>query len=109
MVSPDTAILTNMGNETRRGESKGILDSYKKLGIKNIVDMREYENACMDGGDVLNTGRHFLVGLSNRTNEAGVQLLKDTLKSINIDVPVVAVPVPNVLHYKCCITCIDEY
>lgn len=109
IVSPDIAILTNMGNETRRGESNGILESYKKLGIKNVIDMRDYEKAYMDGGDVLNTGRHFFVGLSNRTNEAAVRVLKDVLKSNNIDTPVIAVPVPNSLHYKCCITCVDEY
>ena len=109
MISPDAALLTHMGNETRRGESHEILSTFKKLGLQNIIDMRDYEGAYMDGGDVLNTGRHFFVGKSTRTNEAGIQVLKDALKMVNSKIPVVSVPVPNTLHYKCCITCVDEY
>lgn len=38
----------------------------QSLGLK-IVEM--VEPGCMDGGDVLFTGREFFVGLSERTNE----------------------------------------
>ena len=43
----------------------------EKLGLK-IVEMKE--PGCMDGGDVLFTGREFFVGISRRTNEVHIWL-----------------------------------
>ena len=56
----------------------------------------------------LNTRRHFFVGKST-VQMTGIQILKDALKMVDSKIPVVSVPVPNTLHYKCCITCVDEY
>lgn len=41
----------------------------ENLGLR-IVEMKE--PGCMDGGDVLFTGREFFVGISQRTNEVAV-------------------------------------
>lgn len=35
-----------------------------------VVEMKE--PACMDGGDVLFTGREFFVGMSDRTNQVSI-------------------------------------
>lgn len=41
----------------------------ENLGLR-IVEMKE--PGCMDGGDVLFTGREFFVGISQRTNKVAV-------------------------------------
>ncbi|XP_053893378.1 N(G),N(G)-dimethylarginine dimethylaminohydrolase 1 isoform X2 [Malaclemys terrapin pileata] len=61
----------------------------------NIVEMTD-ENATLDGGDVLFTGREFFVGLSRRTNQRGAEILADTFK----DYAVSTVPVYGTLHLK---------
>ncbi|XP_071984801.1 N(G),N(G)-dimethylarginine dimethylaminohydrolase 1 isoform X3 [Engystomops pustulosus] len=61
----------------------------------NVVEMTD-ENATLDGGDVLFTGREFFVGLSKRTNQRGAEILADTFK----DYAVSTVPVSDYLHLK---------
>ncbi|KAG7242321.1 hypothetical protein INR49_023997 [Caranx melampygus] len=61
----------------------------------NIVEMTD-ENATLDGGDVLFTGREFFVGLSKRTNQRGAEILADAFK----DYAVSTVPVLEGLHLK---------
>ncbi|KAM6458619.1 N(G),N(G)-dimethylarginine dimethylaminohydrolase 1 isoform X2 [Python bivittatus] len=61
----------------------------------NIVEMTD-EQATLDGGDVLFTGREFFVGLSKRTNHRGAEILADTFK----DYAVSTVPVADSLHLK---------
>ncbi|KAK6308769.1 hypothetical protein J4Q44_G00202320 [Coregonus suidteri] len=61
----------------------------------NIVEMSD-ENATLDGGDVLFTGREFFVGLSKRTNQRGAEILADAFK----DYAVSTVPVTDGLHLK---------
>ncbi|KAH0618454.1 hypothetical protein JD844_017674, partial [Phrynosoma platyrhinos] len=66
----------------------------ESLGL-NIVEMTD-EQATLDGGDVLFTGREFFVGLSKRTNRRGAEILADTFK----DYAVSTVPVSDSLHLK---------
>uniref|UniRef100_A0A8C7MNA4 Dimethylarginine dimethylaminohydrolase 1 n=1 Tax=Oncorhynchus kisutch TaxID=8019 RepID=A0A8C7MNA4_ONCKI len=66
----------------------------KELDL-NIVEMSD-ENATLDGGDVLFTGREFFVGLSKRTNQKGAEILADVFK----DYAVSTVPVTDGLHLK---------
>ena len=53
------------------------------------------------------TGRHLLVGLSPRTNEAGAAYLKDVFAS-DVDVIVVPNDKAHSLHLKCALTHLDE-
>ncbi|CAG11564.1 unnamed protein product, partial [Tetraodon nigroviridis] len=69
-------------------------EALKNLNL-NIVEMTE-ENATLDGGDVLFTGREFFVGLSKRTNQRGAEILADAFK----DYAVSTVPVLEGLHLK---------
>ncbi|KAH0519456.1 N(G),N(G)-dimethylarginine dimethylaminohydrolase 1 [Microtus ochrogaster] len=69
-------------------------EALEKLQL-NIVEMKD-ENATLDGGDVLFTGREFFVGLSKRTNQRGAEILADTFK----DYAVSTVPVADSLHLK---------
>ncbi|KAF7642170.1 hypothetical protein LDENG_00263210 [Lucifuga dentata] len=55
----------------------------KDLGL-NIVEVTD-ENATLDGGDVLFTGREFFVGLSKCTNQRGAEILADAFKVSQTD------------------------
>lgn len=94
VVCGDTALITRPGAESRRKETELMKDTLKKLDL-NIVEMTD-ENAILDGGDVLFTGREFFVGLSKRTNQRGAEILADAFK----DYAVSTVPVLEGLHLK---------
>ena len=77
------AVITNPGHPSRRGEVDTIMEALRQLGFE-IFDMRKVELAFCDGGDVLYTGRHLFVGLSERTNAGAVQVLADSFKGVNV-------------------------
>jgi len=69
VVTKDFAIITNPGVETRNGE-KHIME---KALTKFFNDFEYIQNGFLEGGDVMQIGKHFYVGLSNRTNLEGAQ------------------------------------
>ena len=71
-VSP--LALCPTGHESRRGESVAMKKMMEQLGLK-VVEM--VEPGCLDGGDVLFTGKEFFVGQSTRTNEVCAYSKKD--------------------------------
>eukprot|EP00794_Sanderia_malayensis_P019241 gene19241-21169_t len=75
VIVQNTALITNPGHETRRAETKLMKETLEKLDMKVHVMT---EPARLDGGDVLFTGKEFFVGLSRRTNEQGIQALRET-------------------------------
>lgn len=99
------AVITNPGHPLRRGEVSTMKDVLCRLGL-DVTDMREVNpEAFCDGGDVLYTGRHLFVGLSDRTNMAAVQILSEGL---DVD-ETVAVPFEGAaLHLKSIVTHIDS-
>lgn len=66
VVLGDKALITQMRRPTRAGEIEVMEPVLKEMGYK-IAHMRE-PGAYLDGGDVMFTGREFLVGLTERTN-----------------------------------------
>jgi dimethylargininase len=95
----DTAVITSMGHESRRGEVdsiKSVLLEDLQGRLKNVYDMNDNYEADIDsnsndmkdilptcdGGDVLYTGRHLFVGITDRTNEIGFEHLRKVLHSI---------------------------
>ncbi|XP_072505021.1 N(G),N(G)-dimethylarginine dimethylaminohydrolase 1 [Notamacropus eugenii] len=94
VVCEETALLTRPGAVSRRKEVDMVKGALENLQL-NIVEMID-ENATLDGGDVLFTGREFFVGLSKRTNQRGAEILADTFK----DYAVSTVPVADTLHLK---------
>ena len=77
VVTPDVAIITNPGAEARKGEEESmvpILAGFRK--IERIL-----APGTVDGGDVLQVGNHFFIGLSERTNKAGAEQLGGILES----------------------------
>nr|XP_048718072.1 N(G),N(G)-dimethylarginine dimethylaminohydrolase 1 [Caretta caretta] len=94
VVCEETALITRPGAPSRRKEVDAMKKALESLNL-NIVEMTD-ENATLDGGDVLFTGREFFVGLSKRTNQRGAEILADTFK----DYAVSTVPVYDFLHLK---------
>ena len=70
------ALITQMKPRTRAGEigpMKETLEKYSaQLGIKEIVQMTD-PGSYLDGGDIVFTGREFLIGLTQRTNAVSNQ------------------------------------
>jgi dimethylargininase len=98
VVVNEVAVMTRMGAESRRGESESLaaaLAQYRPLRW-----MRE--PATLEGGDVLRIGKTLYVGLSTRTNRAGIGQLEEELRPFGYAVRAVAVR--GCLHLKsaCC-------
>jgi dimethylargininase len=69
VVIPELAIITRPGAISRRGETRAIADALR--GVRELAHIEA--PGTMDGGDVLLVDRHFLVGISERTNTAGAE------------------------------------
>ena len=98
VVLDEVAIMTRMGAASRRGESEslaGALAEYRPLRWLR-------EPATLEGGDVMRIGRTLYVGVSHRTNRAGIEQLTDEL--VPLGYAVVPVAVRGALHLKsaCC-------
>lgn len=106
----DTAIavdnrifITNPGALTRRGETQAVLAKFKEhadeLGLQ-LTEVRNKNEAFIEGGDVCYTGREILVGLSERTNQKGADELAEAFTGI----PVNTCKVDEGLHLKSAMT-----
>jgi dimethylargininase len=94
VVTPDVAVITNPGAESRRGEEdtiKPILARYRKT-------VRIQAPGTVDGGAVLMVGTHSFIGISDRTNEEGAEQLGRILEEYGNSWTVV--PVETGLHLK---------
>lgn len=97
VVCDGVALIARLGHQTRRGESARMKSILEELGL--IVEEMK-PPALLDGGDVLFTGKEFLVGLSKRTNQAGIEALAKTFPSY----PVTEISVTSHLHLKSMMT-----
>lgn len=99
------AVITHLGHRSRQGEEESIRKILQQLGVQTF-DMNVLSTkAVCDGGDVLFTGRHLFVGLSERTNHAGLDVLQEVFKNIKV----VAVPLGDkALHLKSVVTSLDD-
>lgn len=92
---PKGAILMRPGAPSRLGEVAEIGPS---LGTF-YDDLRSITKGHVEAGDILTTNTEILVGLSARTDTAGVQDLRDLTKDWGYTVRVVDTP-KGVLHFK---------
>jgi dimethylargininase len=70
------AIITRPGAESRAGE----VASMKPVLAGFYPELAEIRApGTLDGGDICEAGRHFFIGISLRTNEAGARQLADWL------------------------------
>jgi dimethylargininase len=94
VVLDEIAIIGVMGTESRRLETAGIeaaLGKYRGL-------LKIKPPATLEGGDVLRVGKTLLVGLSSRTNAAGVESLTRIVAPLGYQVA--TLPVRGCLHLK---------
>jgi dimethylargininase len=98
VVTPDVAVITNPGAAARRGEEEFIAPV--------LAEFRKVERiqapGTVDGGDVLQVGSHFFIGLSERTNRQGAEQLGRILQSYGNTWTPVAVGAG--LHFKSGVT-----
>jgi dimethylargininase len=100
VVTPDVAVIANPGAAARKGE----VDTIKPVLARYRRTVRIRPPGTLDGGDVLMVGRHFLVGISERTNRAGADQLGRILESYGNTWALV--PVGAGLHLKSSVNCI---
>lgn len=90
------AIILRPGAESRFGEREPMRDALDQL-FARVIDLPE--GGYVDGGDILVTGREVLIGLSARTDEAGVARLERILADLGVPLRIVRTP-PEILHFK---------
>lgn len=102
VVVDEVAVMTRMGAASRRREAAilaPVLARYRPLRwIK--------EPGTLEGGDVLRVGSTLYVGLSARTNQAGIDQLSEYLGPFGYWVR--PVPVRGCLHLKSACTRLDD-
>jgi dimethylargininase len=102
VVLDEIAVLASMGAESRRSEPMRI-----EPVLRQYHDLQRIEApATLEGGDVLRVRRTLLVGLSARTNWAGVQALECIVRRYGYRV--LAVPVRHCLHLKTACTALPD-
>ena len=98
LVLDEIAVITRMGAESRRAEAQSLAEALANFRpLKHII-----EPGTLEGGDVVRIGRKLYVGVSRRTNPAGVRQLAGVLEAYGYSVT--PVPVHGCLHLKtaCC-------
>jgi len=94
VIIPECAIIARPGDPRRRGEELTILSVLKQY--KTIETIKG--EGTLDGGDVLLIDKQFYVGLSERTNEAGSNQLKEIVKPHGYQTKLIKIK--DILHLK---------
>jgi dimethylargininase len=102
LVLDELAILASMGAASRRAETIGIEPVLREYRQVHRIEA----SATLEGGDVTRIGRTLLVGLSSRTNLAGIQALKNIVKPY--DYEIIPVAVGRCLHLKTACTALPN-
>jgi len=95
LMTPKCSILTNPGAISRSGEIKSMLPALQKL--TNPVALIS-DPGKVEAGDIMVVGKHYYIGLSERTNQQGAEQLTDILLHQGLTASVVALS--EVLHLK---------
>jgi len=92
VIVGDHALVTNPGVASRKGETGRMREILESLGLI-VMDIKD-PDACIDGGDVIFTGKELLCGLSKRTNKKGMRALASAFPGLTV----VPVTVTGPLH-----------
>lgn len=95
VIFRDLAFHCRSGAPSRQGEGESL-----KAQLSDLPVVEAPADARIDGGDALFCSDRVLVGISERTNQAGYQALRDALRTVQIDLRVDPVPFSGVLHLK---------
>jgi dimethylargininase len=95
LCTPACAIITNPGAPSRNGEKlamKPVLQNYYNR-VESIISP-----GTLDAGDVMMVGKHYFIGISERTNNIGADQLIRILETY--DMTASKVPLHAMLHLK---------
>lgn len=101
--TPECMVVTRPGAASRREEIELIIPLLKKE-FKQLAFIKK--PATLEGGDVMQIGDTFYVGLSKRTNQEGATQLAHILKQQHFKV--ITVLVQDILHLKTGMTYLDN-
>jgi dimethylargininase len=102
IILDELAIITRPGADSRRLESASIAEAlkpYRKLYFLTSP-------ATIDGGDVLRVGKNIYIGLSSRSNQAGIEQMQNILEPFGYRVT--GINVQGCLHLKSAVTQVAE-
>lgn len=102
VVVDEVAVLARPGADSRRGEVASVAEALAPLR----ETVRIEAPATLDGGDVLVVGRTVFVGRSERTDDAGIEQMRQLLADLGYSVR--AVPVRGCLHLKTGVTALAD-
>jgi dimethylargininase len=102
VVLDELAVITRPGADSRRPETGSVAQSLRPFRALRFIE----EPATLDGGDVLTLGRHLFVGLSRRTNAAGIEQLRSIVTPYGYRVT--AVELSGCLHLKSAVTAVGN-
>jgi len=103
LLTAHCAIITRPAAPSRRGETPSILPLLE--GFYPCIE-QIMAPGTLDGGDVMQVGEHFYIGLSARTNLAGANQLLSILERHGMSGS--TIPVAKCLHLKTGVTCVAE-
>ena len=98
VITPKGAVLMRPGAGSRAGEVVGI----KKTLARFFSSLLSIEApGTVDGGDICEAGKHFFIGISERTNESGADQLAALLGSYGYTSSTIDVRgIDGILHLK---------
>jgi dimethylargininase len=106
ILLPEAAIFCRPGATSREGEVEAIRPVVERFYTRTFSIAAP---GTVDGGDICEAGKHFFIGLSQRTNEEGARQLAEHLTELgyttsNIDVR----DMSTILHLKSGISYIGD-
>ena len=91
VVHGTKALVTRMALETRRGEDKDV----EELLQEYFSVRRAKAPGTIEGGDVVHLPDKLVCGITQRTNQQGVEQLRSWM-----DIPVLSITNPDIVHLK---------
>lgn len=111
LITDQGAIVLRMGKDLRRGEEEALAGTLNDYGIQTLYTL--HDDATAEGGDCLWLDQKtLLIGRGFRTNDAGINQIKEALSTTDITVLVVDLPYDQgkdaCLHLQSLISLIDH-
>ena len=101
VILPEVAVITRPGAASRRPETESILHAIQPHRELLFIQ----EPGTVDGGDVLVLGKDIFVGMSTRSNQAGVDQINSLLENFGYHAQ--GVELHDCLHLKSAVTPVD--
>lgn len=95
LCTRNCAVITNPGADSRKGEVKNMQEILQEF-YKNIEAI--HSPGTIEAGDIMMTGNHFFIGLSERTNLNGAGQMEAILNLYGMTAE--TVKFENILHLK---------